>query len=126
MPIAIKNGAILLKPAGLGFVATGGDPCSCCFDCGPQSFASGGAGHYERVHRVQAASGSMTLDWNAFTVPDRFRVFINGTAIYDTGNASGSGSFTFCKPANAEVKIVVDGPQGTGWQYSLSCPTGSC
>lgn len=126
MPLVLKSGGLLYKDGGLAYIPAGGDPCVCCYECGPQSFASGGGGYYEKVHNLQPFSGYMTLSWNAYRVPDRFRVEVNGVVIFDSGVVSGSGSHTFCRPTGAQVKVIVDGsPGGTAWDYTLTCPDGS-
>lgn len=125
MPVYLYNGAILLVD---GQVATS-ENC-CCNFCVPGTLiasTSGGEGTTVNVYQVPARSGLMTLSWDAFTVPDDFRIEIDGNVVFRTGPLSDRGSATICKPEGVtEVTVIVEGPGGTAWEYSLSCPSTPC
>lgn len=129
MPLAYKDGALVLKGNTLGLA--GDVNCGCCYECGLQTYSSGVIGLYSRDHSLPPESGQVTFSWWAFRIRDRFAIEMNGVLLYDSGPVSGSGTFTFCKPLGVlEVKILVYGDVdnfgSTAWEYALSCPAGSC
>jgi hypothetical protein len=88
--------------------------------------------------------GPVTLDYQAYTVPDKFTVTWNGVVVIDTGfvgnsiyndelnalgypnvSGSGKGSAKFTKSASSPTSVVITiiAPlEGTAWQFNLSCP----
>lgn len=89
--------------------------------------SSGGPGVTINNHNVPSKEGEVTFTYDAFSIPDSFKVEANGTVYLDTGSISGSGSKTFCKPQGVTtIKVTVTGPEGTAWTYTLGCPTNPC
>jgi hypothetical protein len=93
--------------------------------------------------------GTVTLNYNASSVPDRFVVIYNGVVVIDTGYRGGStyqsqlnsaladynlppspivgigaGSASFFKNSSVPTATVeVYGPlPGTAWNFTLGCP----
>ena len=119
--------------------------------CGAGASYSGGTS-YPTVQNVTLGSdtGVVTLDFQAYSVPDRFVVEYQGTVVIDTGYrgdsfyqnqlnsalialgeptapivGTGSGSASFNKtsatPSVATVKVYAP-MTGTGWDFTLQCP----
>jgi hypothetical protein len=65
----------------------------------------------------------VTFTYEAYTIPDAFRVVNAGATILNTGSVSGGGSKSFAL-ASSIVFVTVSAPlSGTAWDFSLSCPT---
>lgn len=119
--------------------------------CGAGASYSGGVS-YPTIQNVTLGSdtGVVTLDFQAYSVPDRFVVEYQGSVVIDTGyrgdsfyqndlnNAlialgeptapivgTGQGSVSFNKtsatPTVATVKVYAP-MTGTGWNFTLQCP----
>lgn len=97
-----------------------------------------------RLIKVPYWPGNMVFTYDAYTVPDRFKVIaipldtrqeeqilfdskyrggdLCGYA--DTLEGAGQGQVTLVKPDGCIfVKVIVEAPcEGTAWEYSLSCP----
>lgn len=72
-----------------------------------------------------ATSGTVTLTWEAYGIPDQFDVYYEGILVYSTmGPVSGAGSapITFGPGTETFVTVVVTGPAGTAWDYVITCP----
>ena len=91
---------------------------------------SGGAGVTTTVHELGVSGPtSFLFQWEAYGIPDQFQVYYEGNLIYDTGVVGddineGTGSATVTVPAgtSSTVTVVVTGPSGTAWQYTVNCP----
>jgi hypothetical protein len=96
--------------------------------------SSGGQGLQEDIYLYPEREGYICLAYDAFSVPDRFMVYVGGQQVVDTGfvgapnfgldvTGPGAGSVSFFKPQGVtEVKVIVEAPlTGTGWTYTLSC-----
>lgn len=89
-------------------------------------------------------TGTVTLNYNAQSVPDRFVVFFDGQKVIDTGfrgdpyydfelglygfpptSGWGLGSATFQKNTSTqEAYVYIYAPlPGTGWYFTLGCPS---
>lgn len=134
--VKTQNGNVLLKD---GLVS-----CECCDEavpCGTSILYSGGASFpATRTITLGTNTGLVTLNYNAFNVPDRFVVVYNGVDVIDTGYVGAGGSYpppvntvvgpglgsaTFTKStANPTTAIVlVFAPfASTLWNFRLSCP----
>ena len=69
-------------------------------------------------------SGTFSLSYDTFNIPDQFDVYCQGALIYTTGGpVSGSARVpaTF-SGSSTQVTIVVTGPSGTAWDYTVACP----
>jgi len=125
-------------------------PSAPTIPCGAGASYNGGTS-YPSVQNVTLGTdaGVVTLNFDAYSVPDRFVVEFQGSVVIDTGyrgdsfyqndlnNALialgeptapivglGSGSATFNKTAGtttATVKVYAP-MSGTGWTYTLGCP----
>ena len=106
---------------------------------------SGGRGIFTITIDVGNGTGNLTLTYNAYSVPDKFEVYWNGTQVIDTGfrgsstynadlnalgypnvSGSGSGSASFNKTTQSPgtITIIVTAPlEGTLWNATLSCPS---
>lgn len=118
--------------------------------CGTSSSYSGGESFpTEEVISLGAGTGTVTLNFDALTVPDKFQVIFDGVTVIDTGYRGdssnqaaldsalddrglppepivgvGSGSATFSKSTSTTTATVrVWAPMsGTQWNFTLSCP----
>ena len=97
-----------------------------------------------RMIKVPYWPGNMTFSYDAYNVPDRFRVFavpmdsrLPDTLLFDSGyrgnsacgyttslSGFGAGNVQLVKPDGCTyIKVVVEAPcEGTAWEYALSCP----
>lgn len=118
--------------------------------CGAASSYSGGFA-YPSVETIDlgSATGVVTLDFQAYTAPDKFIVEFDGVEVINTGYRGGSfeqnalnnalismgeptetiqgigvGSATFTKTtATTTATVKVYAPlSGTAWYYTLGCP----
>jgi len=108
--------------------------------CG-QSFAySGYQGEFTYNVSLGTDTGTVTMAYDAYSIPDRFVVQWNGTDVIDTGfrgwssynnqlpspvTGPGLGQATFEKtaafPTTAQVTVYAP-LGGTAWQVAISCP----
>lgn len=118
--------------------------------CGVTTPYSGGQ-TYPTIQEITLGSGTgtVTLNYNAFSVPDKFVVVFDGVEVINTGYRGdageqaaldaalatygapsetiagpGSGSANFVKStATTTATVYVYGPMaGTAWQFTLECP----
>lgn len=98
-----------------------------------------------RLIKVPYWPGVMNFVYDAYSVPDRFKVFAvpmdsrnPETLLFDSGyrgnqncgyavsipGSGGAGNVQLMKPDGCNfIKVVVEAPcEGTAWEYSLSCP----
>jgi hypothetical protein len=137
----------LLTPAADGYYSIGGN----CYAqttpvvaCNASTSYSGGAGFASYTINLGSGTGTVTLTYQAYNVPDRWRVVWGGVEVINTGfrgssannaalNAAGfpsvvgpgNGSTTFSKNASSPTNatVYVDAPlSGTEWVFTLSCP----
>lgn len=104
---------------------------------------SGGPGNSEYIVDLGSATGLVTLDFDAYAVPDIFKVEYNGTEVINTGYrgvsgtydgvavvvagpGAGTASFTKSTASPSFCTVRVTAPfTGTGWELNLSCPGGA-
>lgn len=104
--------------------------------------ANGGLGGGSFIIDLGTATGLVTLDFNAITIPDIFRVEYDGVEVINTGyrgtsgtydgvvvtipgspNGSGSASFTKSTASPTFATVTVEAPfTGTAWSFELGCP----
>ncbi len=87
---------------------------------------SGGEGTTVTSHAIGATRGVLRFWYDAYSVPDKFTIQYEGRTIYTTGSqVSGSASvdIPFGPGSSTSVTVTVNGPSGTAWDYTLSCPT---
>ena len=122
--IVIKGGGILIKDSA---IAASDDPCACCIPPCGTSAGSGGAGVTVNTYTYPEQEGEVEFFYDAYSIPDAFKVEGGGQVFVDTGDVSGSATIRFCKPAGLkEIKVTVSGPSGTGWAYTIGCPDKPC
>jgi hypothetical protein len=86
---------------------------------------SGGVGGGSYVIELGTDIGTVTLNYEAYSIPDGFTVNWNGVDVIATGVVSGSGSPTFVKTSAypTTATVTVEAPdEGTAWEFMLSCP----
>lgn len=103
-----------------------GSKCCCKKKCGT-STNSGGKGITINDYIMPEYAGQVSFYYNAYDIPDHFTVYNtnNPTEIYfDTGRrVPGSQTIQFYKPQGVtSVTVRVEGPEGTGWNYTIGCP----
>lgn len=104
--------------------------------------ASGGIGVSEYTVDLGTATGLVTLNFDAFTVPDIFIVEYDGAEVINTGYrgtsgtydgvavtvagpGAGSASFTKTTSNPTSCTVRVEAPfTSTAWNFDLSCPGG--
>jgi hypothetical protein len=98
------------------------DPCGAATE-------AGGAGVTRTRHQMGRTSGTVTLTYQMQTIPDQLDVYdASGNLLATTGGpVSGAGVLTFAwsAPTGIElpwVLVVVTGPSGTVWSYTIGCP----
>jgi hypothetical protein len=75
---------------------------------------------------VNKTAGTVSLNYDAQSVKDRFLVYSGGTLLFDSGCTSGvyTVPLTFSSPAS-QVRVVTIpsclGDSGTGWSFSVGC-----
>lgn len=96
------------------------EQCDCLQVCsGTIASASGGAGITINSYALSGVTG-ITFTFQAYTVPDKFT--LSGAVSYTYGPAGGSGTvFLPADPSINYVTVTVEGPPGTGWNYTLTC-----
>lgn len=84
---------------------------------------SGGYGTTIRDFNTGRNSGSVTLRWDAYGIPDLFEVSYAGNTLFSTGTISGAGSHTVSySGSSSTVSVkVVGADTGTAWEFTLSC-----
>lgn len=118
--------------------------------CGTQYSYSGGENFPTLLNiNLGAGTGTVALNYNAQSIPDKFEVWFDGVKVIDTGYRGdafrqaqldadlalrglpsepivgvGSGSASFTKTTSTEVALVkVYAPiEGTLWNLTLGCP----
>ena len=123
-----------------------GSKCCCREKCSRKNYfisiedcynaESGGQGIDRRKFNFDTPAGKVYLIYDAYSVPDKFTVFIDGEEINTTGYVGdpfyageievvgpGKGCLLINKPFGVtEIEIEVEAPlSGTGWEYRLSC-----
>lgn len=92
--------------------------------CG-ESTNSGGAGVTSTRHSLGVTPGTVVINYNMLSVPDKMDVYYDGVLVATTGGyVSGTGSVSFEYDATGPdwCRVVVTGPSGTVWFYTLECP----
>jgi subtilisin-like proprotein convertase family protein len=86
--------------------------------------SSGGAGAATNIINVAMDTGTLSIYYNFYSIPDRMVVYDqSGALIFDSGLVSGSGAFNVSYVNSSFLKIVMNpggGETGTGWDYELS------
>ena len=121
-------------------VITGTGVCNIAVNGG-----SGGRGYFEYTIQLGFGTGNVSFTYNAYSVPDQFQVYYNGSLVIDTGfrgdasynsqlnalgypnvSGPGSGSSSFTKPSALPETclVVITAPLvGTAWEFLVGCPS---
>lgn len=96
--------------------------------CGSSNSAAGGQGGQSVTYTMPEAGGMVTFSYQAYNIPDSFKVEGGGSTFVDTGQVSGGADIVFCKPSGVtSLTVTVGAPLfGTAWTYTLSCPGDAC
>lgn len=101
--------------------ASGQPPIAFC----DREQASGGREGDRRTLQMGTNQGEIRLDYEMFSVPDRFQIIYEGREILNTGFISGSDSLSVpFSGKSGRVDVIVTGNQATQtrWNYTLRCP----
>jgi len=88
---------------------------------------SGTAAENDNIIDTGSTSGTITVKWNMFKVPDDLRIYDppqpGGTLLFDSGLVSYTGSATvpYNNPLSTDVEIIMNeggNPKGTKWTYT--------
>lgn len=136
-----NDGNVIAESAGGAFDPYGKIACS-------SALVNGSQGSYYYEVDLGTATGTVTLNYDAYSVPDRFIVSYDGSDVIDTGIVGDSGTYTdidgnsvyvtvagpgagtisFNKsnayPRTAILKVIAP-YMGTAWECNLGCPGGS-
>ena len=122
--ITVTNGDVITVKSGTTVetytvTACGGPRTQC-----DEATQSGGEGVTRTVHELGQSSGTFNFTYEAYGVPDQFDVYYQGQLIFTTGGpVSGGGTVPITYSGTATtVEVVVTGPSGTLWDYTVSCP----
>ena len=86
----------------------------------------GGAMADTNVLGGSRTDGTLQVDYNFFTIPDRMKIYYEGQLIYDTGLISGSGALTvnYGRGGSTNVTIVMNegdnSNTNTMWNYTAT------
>lgn len=83
---------------------------------------AGGAGVTTNTYVVGATTGTVSMSYDMFSVPDQADIYYNGSLVASTtGPVSGTGSLSFHYPASPanSFDVVITGSSGTAWEYTL-------
>jgi hypothetical protein len=113
--------------------------------CSGSYSKSGSDGLTATSYNMGAASGTIHIDYDTYSVPDRIDVFMDGQWVDGTGSDLGTslppikqcsevvsgdgflgqvGTFDISYPGNKTVTVYVSGCMGSGtaWDYTIFCP----
>ena len=88
--------------------------------------SSGGAAAYTNVVDTGTTSGSFSVAWEFFTIPDRLKAYYEGVVIFDTGLVSGAGVATVNYGPGQSTAVIITVNEGdnpdpqTAWEYTLT------
>jgi hypothetical protein len=87
---------------------------------------SGGFGVTPTLHSVGSKSGTILLNYEMYSIPDKLEVFYEGKLLFSTngfvsGNKTESITYNYNKETEIEV-IVTGNDAGTAWEYTVNCP----
>jgi hypothetical protein len=92
----------------------------------PTTQVSGGQGVTTRNVDLLVRSGTFTATYDMYSIPDQLDIFYEGVIIYTTGGlVSGTGSQAVTYAGNSTtISVLLTAPNsGTGWVFSVQCPT---
>ena len=107
--------------------------------------SSGGRGIHTITIDVGSQIGDVVLNYDAYSVPDKFEVFWGGNKVIDTGfignsgydnqlisagypavSGPGNGAISFNKTSSSPttITVIITAPlNGTAWSFIVNCPT---
>jgi hypothetical protein len=99
--------------------------------CGNPQGQVGGAGTFAFDHNLGQTSGTVHLEWDAFTMADQFEILYQGVVLFSTFNpgdgtpfVTGTGSTDTPFGPGTSTTIVIRVTTGTGstqWEYEVGC-----
>lgn len=90
-----------------------------------ESTNSGADGITRNTHDLGDNIGIATITYEMYNVPDKIEVFYEGEIVASSSTFvanSGSLSFTYRPNHDSFCTVVVTGPIGTNWEYTMGCP----
>lgn len=93
-----------------------------------QTSSSGGSGVTTNTHYIGQGSGTVTINCDAYSVPDGFEAIYNGNVVATTGGLiSGKATLSFFHNFATTGKDtfqmrVTGSSSGTSWVYTVNCP----
>jgi hypothetical protein len=91
----------------------------------PTTQVSGGQGVTTRNVDLLVRSGTFTVTYNMYSIPDQLDISYEGETIYTTGGlVSGTGSQAVTYAGNSTtISVLLTAPNsGTAWEFSVQCP----
>ncbi len=88
--------------------------------------ADGNANPQTNIFKTGSTSGTLALDWNLWTAPDRIVVYYETNVLLDTGMISGIGSTNLSYgPGDSTFITIIVNPDGnpdpdTAWYYTFT------
>jgi subtilisin-like proprotein convertase family protein len=95
----------------------------------PASSAGGAQAYTNTIGPVQA-EGTIQVDYDFFTVPDRMTIYYEGAQIFDSGVISGAGTFAVDYGPGSDTNVVIVMNEGnnpntsTAWRYTATVYSG--
>jgi hypothetical protein len=77
-------------------------------------------------HELNAAAGTFNFQYETYSIPDQIDVYYEGVIVFTTGVPVGENKtvqITYGPGTDTTVRVVVTGPSGTLWNYTVFCPT---
>src|SRR5262249_16965407 len=92
--------------------------------------SAGGAQAYTNIIGPVQPEGTVQVDYNFYTIPDRMTIYYQNALIFDSGVVSGSGTFSVDYGPGTDTNIVIvmnegDNPnRSTVWDYIATVYSG--
>ncbi len=95
--------------------------------CGVQNDTGGGR-YTEKFHELGTVTGTVKIDYDMYSAPDRMDVYYQNQLLATTnGEVMNKGSLSFSyRPVNGvtQIKVVITNTAGnSNWEYMVNCPT---
>ena len=99
---------------------------------GINSGASGGIGITQNDYIITSGGGTLSFNYEMYTIPDRADVLVNGTTVRTTGGAvSGTGTFSYpglnqiALDTGDDITVIMSGyDPSTAWVYTIDYAPG--
>ena len=96
----------------------------CIAKC-PTTQTSGGQGTTVLTIDMLRSSGTFTVDYQMYGIPDQLFIEYEGTRIFDTGGlvSGGAASRVTYSGSSTRIKVTINAPNvGTAWDIFVGCP----